>query len=133
MNRKLLIATVTALSLTAVAGCAQHSDPQALADQATRGVYNVDYDTTTANFDDSLKTQVTRSSIGDLSDKMHTLGAYHGLKAAGSDPDKGRYDYQAAFDKGTMLIQMRVDPNWKIGAYRVVPEAATATTPPSSS
>jgi hypothetical protein len=53
---------------------------------------------------------------------MHALGTYHGLKALSSDPDKGRYDYQATFDKGTMLVQIRLDPNQKIGAYRVTPQ-----------
>jgi hypothetical protein len=107
----------------AVSACAHHDDPQALADQATRGVYDVDLGETTAHFDDALKSQVTRASIGALSDKMHALGGYRGLKAVSSDPDKGRYDYQAAFDKGTMLVELRLDPDAKIGAYRVSPMA----------
>ena len=106
--------------------CAEKADdPQALADQTTRAVYDVDLDRTTARFDDALKAQVTRASIGDLSDKMHALGAYRGLKPLTSDPDKGRYDYQAAFDKGTMRVELRMDPDQKIGAYRVVPQPSS--------
>ena len=105
-----------------LAACAQHAaNPQTLADDTTRGVYNVDLDATTAHFDDALKGQVTRGTIGQLSDEMHALGAYHGLKPATNDPDNGRYDFQAAFDKGTLLVQLRLDPDGKIGAYRVVP------------
>ncbi len=111
------------LALAAVACAAKTADdPQALADQTTRAVYDVDLDRTTARFDDTLKGQVTRASIGALSDTMHALGAYHGLKPLTSDPDKGRYDYQAAFDKGTMRVELRMDPDQKIGAYRVVPQ-----------
>lgn len=118
------VAACAALVLTIAAyGCAHHDDdPQALADGATRGVYDADYDKTTEHFDDALKAQVTRSAIGDLSDKMHALGAYKGLKPAASDADKGRYDYEAAFDKGTMLVRLRLDPTHKIGAFRMVPQ-----------
>jgi hypothetical protein len=64
---------------------------------------------------------VTRASLGQLSDRMHALGAYHGLKQTAADPDKGRYDYEATFDNGTLLVELRVDPDQKIGAYRIVP------------
>lgn len=121
MHPRFALAAI-ALALAASA-CAHHDDPQALADQATRGVYDVDLARTTAHFDDALKNEVTRASIGSLSDKMHALGEYRGLKAVSSDPDKGRYDYQAAFDKGTMLVELRIDPDEKIGAYRVSPTA----------
>jgi len=110
-----------ALALAAVACAQPRTDPLALADQTTRGVYDVDYDATVARFDDALKAQVTRASIGQLADQMHALGTYHGLKQTSADPDKGRYDYEAAFDKGTLLVELRVDPDQKIGAYRVVP------------
>lgn len=124
-----------ALAVAAAACTETRTDPQTLADQTTRGVYNVDYDATTARFDDALKSQVTRASIGQLSDQMHALGAYRGLKPTTSDPDKGRYDYEAAFDNGTLLIELRLDPNQKIGAYRVVPQpngTPPSSTPPSS-
>jgi hypothetical protein len=114
-----------ALAIAASACAQQQTDsPQALADQTTRAVYDADYDRTTARFDDALKGQVTRASVGALSDQMHALGAYRGLKEVSSDPDRGRYDYEAAFDKGTLLVQMRVDPTRKIGAYRVTPQQA---------
>jgi hypothetical protein len=123
--RALLAAVALAIAASA---CAQQQqlDPQALADQTTRAVYDADYDRTTALFDDALKGQVTRASVGALSDQMHALGAYRGLKAVSSNPDKGRYDYEAAFDKGTMLVQMRIDPTRKIGAYRISPQPPAA-------
>ena len=112
-----------ALALVAgAAGCANRSDdPQGMADATTRAVYDVDLDRTTAHFDEALKGQVTRQSIAALSDQMHVLGAYHGLKQISAEPDRGRYDYQAAFDRGTMVVRIRLDPDQKLGAYRVVP------------
>lgn len=113
---------LAAVALTiAASACANHADPQALADQTTRSVYAADYDGTVKNFDDTLKAQVTRGSLGDLSDKMHALGAYHGLKQAQSQPDSGRYLYTASFDKGTLVIELRIDPQQKIAAYRIAP------------
>ncbi len=126
---KLHVAFAAVAFAIAASACAQnHVDPQVLADQTTRSVYDADYAGTTAHMDDAAKAQVTRSSLGDLSDKMHALGAYQGLKPNSSDPSTGRYVYEASFDKGTMLIELRMDPDQKIAAYRVVPQAnATAT------
>jgi hypothetical protein len=125
-----LASAAIALAVAAVACAQPRNDPLALADQTTQGVYNVDYDATVARFDDALKGQVTRASIGQLSDQMHALGTYHGLKQTSADPDKGRYDFEAAFDKGTLLVELRVDPDQKIGAYRIVPQPGG--TPPNS-
>ena len=119
------VAAAVALAIAA-SGCAQpqQTDPLAVADQTTRAVYDMNLDLTTARFDDTLKAQATRASIGAMSDQMHALGTYRGLKAVSSDPDKGRYVYTAAFDKGTMVVQLRLDPNQKIGAFRVEPQPA---------
>jgi hypothetical protein len=124
-----LAAAAVALAIAAVACAQTRTDPMALADQTTRGVYAVDYDATTARFDDALKGQVTRASIGQLSDQMHALGAYQGLKQTSADPDTGRYVYEATFDKGTLVVELRVDPNQKIGAYRI---AAQSTVSPNA-
>lgn len=126
MRTNIVAHAAVALAIAAC-GCAHHdANPQVMADETTRGVYDADYGRTTEHFDAALKLQVTRATIGQLSDQMHALGAYRGLKPATSDPDKGRYDYEAAFDKGTMLVELRLDPTQKIGAYRVVPQSSSA-------
>jgi len=122
MNARVAVAAI-AIAIAASACAQHHTDPQTLADATTRAVYDADLDRTTAQFDDALKGQVTRASIGTLSDQMHALGAYQGLKAVSSDPDKGRYDFTATFEKGTMMVQMRIDPDDKIGAFRVEPQS----------
>lgn len=115
-----MAAAAIALAVAAVA-CASRTEPLALAAQATRGVYDADYAATTASFDDALKTQVTAASLRQLSAQMHALGAYKFLRQTSADSDKRRYDYEAVFDKGTMLVELRLDPDQKIAAYRVVP------------
>jgi len=116
--------SVAIVSLAVVlGGCANRAaDPQAIADETTRGVYDFDFNRTTAHFDDALKAEVTRSSVGELSNSLQALGTYHGLKQIAADPEKGRYDYQASFDKGTLLVRIRLDPDQKLAAYRLVPE-----------
>ena len=123
---RLLVAHAAVLAIAAC-GCAHTATPQDLADATTRAVYAADYDATTANFDDTLKTQVTRKSVGDLSDRMHAYGAYHGLKPAAADAASGRYQYEASFDKGPIAVLLRVDPDGKIGAYRIGAEPSLGT------
>jgi hypothetical protein len=117
--RILLVAGVA--GAFALAGCSHADSPAGLADQTTKAVYAVDVGATEANMDDDLKKEVTRASIGDLSDKMHALGAYQGLKQTSAEPDKGRYAFEAAFEHGVLAIDLRLDPTGKIGAYRVSP------------
>ncbi|GAC1545724.1 MAG: hypothetical protein NVS2B17_28320 [Candidatus Velthaea sp.] len=105
----------------ALGACARSDSPLDLAERTTKAVYNLDLDATQANFDDELKKTVTRAQVGELSDKMHALGVYKGLKATSSDPDKGRYDFEVDFDHGIMVVEMRLDPSGKIGAYRIAP------------
>jgi len=95
-------------------GAAQNS-----ADTTTKAVYNDDLGGVTQNFDDTLKTQVTRSEVGILSDQMHKLGDYQGLTFVSSDPNKSEYTYRAGFTKGTMNVVVRLDPDGKLSAYRV--------------
>ena len=113
----------------AAAACAHRAEPLTLASQTTQAVYDADYTATTANFDDALKAQVTTASLRQLSAHMHALGAYRFLKQTSADPATGRYDFDAAFDNGTMLVELRMDPDQKIAAYRVVPQPSGTTAP----
>jgi hypothetical protein len=116
-TRALSGASALALALAACGG----SSPQKLADDTTRAIYAGDRSGTVANFDDQLKPQVTRAQVGAISDAMHMLGSYKGLQMLDKDGTAGRYDFVANFDKGTMLVMVRMDSNGRIGAYRVSP------------
>lgn len=108
--------------LIAACGTNSASGAQASADSTTKAVYNDDPAGVSSNFDDTLKTQVTRSEVGILSDQMHRLGDYRGLTFVSSDPNKNEYTYRAGFTNGTMRIVVRLDADGKFSAYRVFPQ-----------
>lgn len=110
-------------ALAAISACSPGTDPAHTAESITKAVYANDFDATTANFDDATKRSVTRADLGVLSDKMHALGDFQSLTQRSADSDSGRYAFDARFSNGAMLVEMRVDPSGKIGAYRISPEA----------
>ena len=120
--RAFVVGLAIALALSACGG----PSPQKLADDTTRAIYAGDQSSTVANFDDQLKPQVTRAQVGAISDAMHMLGDYKGLQMLDHDGNSGRYDFVANFDKGTMLVMLRMDTNGRIGAYRVSPTQGQA-------
>ena len=124
-NRVLLGGAIASAFLGCLlAACgSQGGEPAKLADAITHGIYDDDLNATTSNFDDQLKGQVTRTDLGDLSDKMHALGDYQSLAQRSADPNARKYQYDATFAKGMLLVQLRLDPDGKVAAYRVEPEA----------
>ena len=125
LNRALLAGAGLVLALAACGGAGTNAGGQAqgAADSTTRAVYDDNVGGVTQNFDDTLKTQVTRSEVGILSDKMHSMGEYQGLTFLSSDPLKNEYTYRANFAKGSMDVVLRLDSDGKIGAYRVLARA----------
>lgn len=111
-----------------LAACAGNNTGQAqtAAESTTKAVYNDDADAVTQNFDDTLKSQVTRSEVGILSDQMHKLGDYKGLTYVSNDPAKNEYTYRADFTKGSMNVVLKLDPDGKIAAYRVFAPVAAS-------
>jgi hypothetical protein len=120
-SRSVLGALAVAIAL---GGCGSPS-PQRLADATTRALYQDNRDAVIANFDAGLKPQVTQAQVGAISDAMHMLGEYKGLRPLQNDGEAGRYDFAANFDRGEMLVMMRLDPDGRIAAYRVSPTEGT--------
>ena len=108
-------------TLSACASQPAPNGPAQTADKLTRAIYANDVAATADNFEDAVKGTVTRGDVGFLSDKMHALGEYESLAALSSAPDSGRYTYAANFANGRMVVELRLDPSGKVGAYRVVP------------
>jgi hypothetical protein len=111
------------IALTAIAALAacHGGDPGSAAGTVTRAVYNDDAKAVTAQMDPSLAKQVTRASVGAISDTMHRLGSYKGLSLLAQDPSKSEFTYRAQFSKGTMNLVVRVGNDGKLTAYRVFP------------
>ena len=112
---------VAASVLLAIAGCSHASNEQKIADDLTQAIYNNDVAAVQQNFTSDLAAQVTRASVGQLSDMMHQIGNYQGLTETGSDLPAKRYIFDAKFDKGDMTVRIRLDNNGKLAAYRVTP------------
>src|SRR5579864_1886192 len=101
------IAALAGALVVAACGNNPASGAQSVTDSTTKAVYNDDPAGVTQNFDDTLKTQVTRSEVGILSDQMHKLGEYRGLAFVNSDPNKNEYTYRASFTNGSMRVVVR--------------------------
>jgi hypothetical protein len=123
-----------ALLSCALAACGTSSSgdaPLQTAETITKAIYANDFDATVAPFDDETKKSISRSELGALSDRMHALGDFKSLTQRSGNADTGRYEFDAAFTNGSLVVQMRLDPSGKVGAYRVVP-ATGAPTPTST-
>lgn len=123
---RIALAAAAVLLLAACGGGSGGGQAQSIADSATRAAYNDDTSALTQNFDDTLKSQVTRAQVGTLSDQMHELGDYKGLTFVSSDPSKNEYTYRAGFTNGSANVVVRLDGQGKASAYHVfVPMAST--------
>ena len=112
--------TLPLLLLAAVSACAGN-DPQSTANGVTRALYDDNVAAVQPYFDDSMRPQVSRASVGVISDKMHAMGTYNGLTFLGSDSTKREYTYRANFSRGTANVVVRFDPDGRLAAYRVFP------------
>jgi hypothetical protein len=107
------------LALCACGGSADATGPQKSINETTQAVYNDDPSALQSHFDDALSKQVTLEGAASLSQKLHTFGAYKGVTQTAADPNGGRYDYSAAFDKATLAVHVRMDGDGRIAAYRI--------------
>lgn len=120
---KFLVSTLLIATL-AIAGCGSNAgNEQKLADQVTRAVYSNDMAGVTANMDSEAAQQVTRASLGAVSDLMHRMGNYQGLTETATDIPARRYTFDAKFDHGDLTVKLRLDADGKIAGYHVIPGA----------
>jgi hypothetical protein len=108
------------IAAAALSACASHE--MKLADDTTRAVYDNDADAVMSRFTPQLRQQITRASVGQLSDLMHAHGDYKGLTETGTEPD-GAHDFRADFTNGSFIVKMKLDQNGDISGYRVIPNA----------
>jgi hypothetical protein len=117
----LVAAVIAAAALVGAVGCAARvPTPTDRADGVIRAIYAGDVVQTRAAFDPNVQPAITPSSIGRLSRRMQAIGSYQFLRGVSAMPN-GRYDFEAQFDSGSMLVQMRLDPDGAIAALHVVP------------
>ncbi|GAC1303589.1 MAG: hypothetical protein NVSMB19_13690 [Vulcanimicrobiaceae bacterium] len=124
-----LTGALLSFALTACSSTPGSGSPQQLADTVTRAVYRNDLDTTIGTFDEATKRDITRAQLGELSDRMHALGELKSIVQRNGNADTGRYEFDASFTGGMMLVQIRIDRSGRIAAYRVIPEEISPPTP----
>lgn len=112
-----------ALIVLTIGGCAPPAmTPQQLADATTRAVFDGDAGRTRAHFDERLRAIVTPHSVAAISHVMHRYGAYRNLTALAQVVAERRYFYEAQFERGSMLVQMRLARDGRsIAGYHVKP------------
>ncbi|MDB5041015.1 MAG: hypothetical protein JWN27_1741 [Candidatus Eremiobacteraeota bacterium] len=118
-----LVGTLGVAVAVAACGCARHDPtPLELADFTTRAVYDADVPRATTYFDARLRSSVTPRSVTDVSKLMHRYGSYQGVAQQIEISKNARYDFEALFSQGSMLVQMRLGEGGKtITAFRLVP------------
>jgi hypothetical protein len=107
-------------SLTACGPAAR--GPEDIADHAIRSIYAGDVAQAQRSFDPSIRADVTPASVRRLSSVMHAFGNYEYVSEVAA-LNASRYDLEAQFAVGSMLVQMRLDGAGKIAALHVLPNA----------
>lgn len=72
-------------------------------------------------FDDQVRPQVTPATVAALAQIMQRYGPYEHVEQISEIPARRRYDFEAYFVGGSMLVQLRLDADGKIAAYHVIP------------
>jgi len=83
-------------------------------------IYSGDVHATQALFDADVRRTITDDSVKQLSSLMHAFGDYLGVMQIAAMSDR-RYDLEAQFAHGSMLVQLRLDPAGKLAALHIVP------------
>jgi hypothetical protein len=79
-----------------------------------------DLQQTLSTFDSSVRGTMTPASFDSMSRLMRSFGAYQSVREISVLPN-GRYDLEANFEDGSMLVQLRLNPAGQIAAFHVIP------------
>jgi len=90
------------------------------ADKAIRFIYAGDVHNTQQLFDADVRRTITPDSVNQLSSVMNAFGNYLGVTQIAALSNR-RYDLEAQFAHGSMLVQMRLDPAGKVAALHIIP------------
>lgn len=94
--------------------------PEDLADRVIRSIDAGDLQGTASAFDGSVRNTMTPASFDTVSRMMRSFGTYRSTHQISALPN-GRYDFEANFEGGSMLVQLRLNPSGRIVALHLVP------------
>jgi hypothetical protein len=109
------------LTLTSVNACGEKQPTSTItADEVIRFIYAGDVRNTQQLFEADVRRTITPDSVNQLSSLMHAFGDYLGVTQISATSDR-RYDLEAQFAQGSMLVQLRLDPAGKVAALHIIP------------
>jgi hypothetical protein len=109
------------LTLASAGACSKkRPESEITAERAIRFIYAGDVHDTQQLFNDDVRRTITPESVNRLSSLMHAFGDYLGVTQIAATNDR-RYDLEAQFTHGSMLVQMRLDPTGKMAALHIIP------------
>jgi hypothetical protein len=109
------------LTLASASACGEkQATSEITADKAIRFIYAGDVDNTQQLFDADVRRTITPDSVNRLSSLMHAFGDYLGVTQVAATSDR-RYDLEAQFAHGSMLVQLRLDSAGKVAALHIIP------------
>ena len=115
---------LAALGLAVAAGvsaCAPDAPKaQQVADNVIRSIAAGDRNGAVNAFDGTVRPSVTPSSFANASRLVRTFGSYHYTTEVAALPGE-RYDLEANFDRGSMLVQLKLAPSGRILALHMTP------------
>lgn len=111
------------LPALALAACAGENHYEQLADQVTKAIVANDMRPVEKDFNALARPQLeNRAKVGQLSDELNALGSFkrtRELQVGNEAADV--HTLNAEFSKGNWQIQMRIDADGKIAAFRIHP------------
>jgi hypothetical protein len=109
------------LTLASASACGEKQPTsESIADKAIRFIYAGDVKNAQQLFADDVRPTITPDSINRLSSLMKTFGDYLNVTQIAALSDR-RYDLEAQFAHGSMLVQLRLDPAGKVAALHIIP------------
>ena len=122
-----LAGLVFSLTLGLTACTTKSTTAEDLTDRVIRSIQAGDLQQTASAFDNSVRGTITPESFNDLSRLMRSFGTYRAAYEISALPNQ-RYDLEANFDNGSMLVQLRLNPAGRIVALHVIPNVMKPTT-----
>lgn len=109
------------LTLASASACGEKQPtPEITADKAIRFIYAGDLHNTQQLFDADVGRTITPDSVNRVSSLMHAFGDYFSVTQIAATSNR-RYDLEAQFAHGSMLVQLRLDSAGKVAALHFIP------------
>lgn len=127
MKRRPALAALGICLAAGVSACGPDmTKAEQVTDHVIRSIAAGDRRGTANAFDGTVRPTVTSSSFAYASRLVRSFGSYHYTSEVSALPHQ-RYDLEAAFDRGSMLVQLRLNASGQILALHMTPNFTDKT------